>query len=179
MINKTTPSCDHTSVGVIARDDQGRILLIKRKKFPYGWAPPSGHCDGKSYYTACFDEFETETGLRIVGAPRSVIPKNPRKDLKCRRGGQYHYWQIFEVNWKGQLNPNEDETLGAKWCSVEEIRELAEKTRNYIGRMKALSNPAIPASARTSTIEVLEKEWQASPGLEEVWYEFFKELQII
>ncbi len=171
--------CDNTSVGVIARDNQDRILLIERKKFPYGWASPSGHCDGQGYSVACHNEFEEETGLKVIGAPKPLIPKNPRKYFKCRRGGQYHDWQIFEVSWQGELKPNRDETKNAKWYTVDEIRELAEKTRNYVGRMKALSNPAIPASARSSTIEALEKEWQADPGLEPVWYEFFTELRII
>jgi len=171
--------CDNTSVGVIARDDLGRILLIERKKFPFGWAPPSGHCDGKFYPVACFNEFEEETGLRVVGAPKPLIPKNSRKRFKCRRGGQYHDWQIFEVNWRGELRPSQDETKNAKWHTLAEICELAEKTRNYIGRMRALSNPAIPSSAANSTMEVLENEWQSNPGLEPVWYEFFQELKII
>jgi 8-oxo-dGTP pyrophosphatase MutT (NUDIX family) len=122
----TESVCDHASVGVIARDEQGRILLIKRKKYPFGIAPPSGHLDGLSYPVACFKEFEEETGLTVVGAPRPVIPKNPRKDFPCRRGGQYHYWQIFEVSWKGELKPSEDETLGADWYSADQIKVLAE-----------------------------------------------------
>ncbi len=117
--------CDKTSVGVIARDDQGRILLIERMKFPYGWAPPSGHCDGHSYGTAAFKEFEEETGLKIVGVPRPLIPKNPRKYFKCQRGGEYHDWQIFEVNWKGELKPSQEETKNARWCSTEEIQSMA------------------------------------------------------
>ncbi len=172
-------ACDNTSVGVIARDVAGRILLIERKNFPFGWAPPFGHCDDHSYGAAAFREFEEKTGLKVIGAPKPLIPKNPRKNLKCRRGGQYHDWQIFEVDWQGELKPNRDETKNAKWHTVEEIRDLAEKTRNFIGRMIALYNPAIPASAKVSTIEALEKEWQAHPGLEPVWCEFFKELKII
>lgn len=122
----TTDSvCDHTSVGVLAHDEHGRLLLIRRKKPPFGIAPPSGHLDGLTYPVACFKEFQEETGLRVVGAPRPVIPKNPRKDFECRRGGKYHHWQIFEVSWKGELKPSEDETLGAGWYSPEEIKALA------------------------------------------------------
>ncbi len=159
--------CDNTSVGVIALDDQGRILLVERRKFPteilwrakaplqetspsFGWAPPFGHCDDCNYGSAAFREFEEKTGLQIVGAPMPLIPKNPRKNLKCRRGGQYHDWQIFEVNWKGILKPNHDEIINAKWHTSEEIRKLAENTSNLI-----------------------------SPGLELVWCQFFRELTII
>lgn len=171
--------CDNTSVGVIALDDQGRILLVERRKFPFGWAPPFGHCDDHGYGSAAFREFEEKTGLQIVGAPMPLIPKNPRKNLKCRRGGQYHDWQIFEVNWKGELKPSRNETKDAKWHTIEEICELAEKTRNYVGRMRALSNPAIPASVSGPTMETLEREWQTNPGLELVWCQFFRELCII
>lgn len=190
--------CDNTSVGVIARDDQGRILLIERRTFPtelplsatdfvrlmepsssFGWAPPSGHCDGSNYGSAAFREFEGETGLRIVGVPKPLIPQNPRKNFKCRRGGEYHDWQIFEVNWQGELKPSRDETRDVKWHTLKEIRELAEKTKNYKGRMRLLSNPAIFASVGSSTTKALEREWQANPGLELVWYEFFQELKIL
>ena len=171
--------CDNASVGVIARDELGRILLIERKKFPFGWAPPSGHCDGQTYPIACFNEFEEETGLRVVGAPKPLIPQNPRKYFKCRRGGEYHDWQIFEVNWQGELKPSRDETKNAKWHTVEEILELVEKTRNYIGRIRALSNPIVPSSVSIPTIRTLEKDWETNPGLEPVWYEFFRELKII
>ena len=170
--------CDHTSVGVVARDDQGRILMIKRKKYPFGVALPSGHCDGKDYSLACFDEFETETGLKITGAPHPVTLKSPRKDLLCRRGGQYHYWQIFEVDWSGRLSRDKNETLGAGWYAPDEIRLLAEKTKEYLRKLK-LSAQAEEVSWQKSLKESVEKEWQADPGLEVVWYEFFKELNVI
>ena len=127
MTETTIPSCDHMSVGVIAQDSLGRILLIERKKFPFGWAPPSGHCDGLTYPVACFKEFEEETGLTIMGAPKPLIPKNPRKYFKCRRSGEYHDWQIFKVEWQGQLRPSPDETKDVKWCSREEIHLLSRK----------------------------------------------------
>lgn len=193
-MNKETLVCDHTSVGVIARDEQGRILLIERKKFPteflgqlkhgqettpsFGWAPPSGHCDGFSYGVAAFKEFEEETGLKIVGVPKSLIPKNPRKYFKCRRGGEYHIWQIFEVDWQGNLMPSDTETKGARWCAIEEIKEFAKKTERYLWRMKE-SVKAEEESWTRGIQKSIEQEWQANPGLEPVWYEFFKELKII
>ncbi len=117
-------ACDHTSVGVIAHDSERRILLIERT---YGWAPPSRHCDCHTYPVACFEEFETKTGLKIVGAPKPLVPKNPRKYFKCQRGGEYHDWQIFEVDWRRELKPSQDKTESAKWHTIEEICELAEK----------------------------------------------------
>ncbi len=170
--------CDYASVGIIARDSEDRILLVERMKFPFGWAPPSGHCDGLSYGTAAFKEFEEETGLKIIGGLNPLIPKNPIKYFKCRRGGEYHDWQIFEVNWKGELKPSRDETKNAKWHTVEEICELAEKTGCYLQRMQE-SIKAEEQSWVAGIQESIEKEWQANPGLEPVWYEFFQELKII
>lgn len=174
---ETTPSCDHTSVGVIAHDSEGRILLIERRKFPFGWAPPSGHCDGLDYPVACFKEFQEETGLSVVGAPKPTIPKNPRKNYACRRGGQYHHWQIFEVNWRGDLKPSDSETKNARWCSISEIITLGIKTEKYLKELKLACG--LQEELEVSMVKLIEREWQASPGLEPVWCEFFKELDII
>ena len=168
--------CDHMSVGVIAKDPEGRILLIERKKFPFGWAPPSGHLDGFGYSVACFREFEEETGLKVVGAPKPLIPKNPVKYFKCRRGGEYHIWQIFGVDWAGELRPNPDETKSARWHSVKEIKDLAAKTANYLARYRQAE--LVPKSTETIW-QKLDKEWEKNYSLEFVWYEFFQELKII
>ncbi len=170
-------TCDHTSVGALARDFEGKILLIERKKFPFGWAPPSGHLDGKIYPVACFDEFEEETGLKVVGHPSPVTLFKPTKYFKCRRGGQYHIWQIFEVRWQGVLRPNQDETMDARWCSKEDLEELAAKTLSYLEQVKQAK--LLQEELCQAMLKNIEKEWQDNPGLEPVWYEFFKELKII
>lgn len=170
--------CDNTSVGVIARDSRGRILMIERKKYPFGYACPAGHCDGDTYSTACLKEFQEETGLKVVGAPRPVIPKNPRKYNKCRRGGEYHDWQIFEVDWTGEFRQNQKETKWVGWMTVQEVRLLAAKTQEYARRWK-LAEQAEEKSWTEGIRESLEKEWKNSPGLEAVWYEFLQELKII
>ena len=36
--------CDHTSVGMLVWKNK-KILLIERKKAPFGFAPPAGHVD--------------------------------------------------------------------------------------------------------------------------------------
>jgi ADP-ribose pyrophosphatase YjhB (NUDIX family) len=37
--------CDHTSVGIFVWE-KDKLLLIERKKIPYGFAIPAGHVDG-------------------------------------------------------------------------------------------------------------------------------------
>lgn len=176
-MNEKAVVCDHTSVGAIAKDFEGKILLIERKKFPFGWAPPSGHCDGLSYGVAAFKEFEEETGLTLVGAPRPVRIVKSRTYFKCRRGGEYHDWQVFEVNWHGELKPSQDETKNAKWCSLKEINVLAARTADYLAR-RGLAELVQEELTQAMWLD-LDKEWQANPGLEPVWYDFFRELKIV
>ena len=172
-------ACDHTSVGVIARDTQGKILMTERKKFPFGFAPPAGHCDGDQYPLACCKELTQETGLEVVSAPKPLILiKNAKTQNMCRRGGLYHFWQVFEVQWKGRLQPSQDETKWVGWMSVEEIRILAAKTQEYLQRLK-LAEKAEEKSWTASIKESIEKQWQEAPGLEVVWFDIFQELKII
>ena len=156
--------CDNTSVGIIARNDEGKILIIQRRKPPYGFAPPAGHLDGDTYPKACMKEFHEETGLWVVGAPRPImLPGGRIRENKCRReGGEHHEWHIFEVDWTGTLKRNEEETLGIGWLTSDQIKILAERTERYLAEWM-----------------VDEGSWILNPGLEPIWYEFFKELEII
>ncbi len=154
--------CDHTSVGVILTDDQNRVLLILRAKFPSGYAAPAGHVDnhGALEQTAVGEDRE-EVGFDI---PLSDLWKtkiaNKRVDLPCRRpGGNYHDWTVYEIEkYSGRLDPDERETKGANWHTREQVQELAERTRQY------------QAGA------IGEAEWQQDPGLEPVWLLHFVEL---
>lgn len=155
MIDKI---CDNTSVGMIVKKE-GKILLIERKKFPYGFAPPAGHLDGDTYETAARRELKEEVGLN---SRRICLLTEGRKDNPCRRqGGSWHYWKIFEVKAAGKIKRNNKETKQAGWYSGKEIQNLAARTRKYLGG------------------EISEREWQQSPGLESVWYEWMSEMKII
>lgn len=166
--------CDHASVGALAKDFENRILLICSN---IGWAPPSGHLDGQTYPVACFNKFEEGTGLKIVGAPKPITPRNSRKYFKCERGGEYHDWQIFEVRWQGELKQSSGQTNNARWFSVKEISALASRTADYLSRR---GQAELVQEELTQAIwRYLDKEWQVNFGLEPVWYEFFRELKII
>ncbi len=151
--------CDNKSVGMLIWKND-KLLLIERKMFPFGFAPPAGHVDDKgSFENAAKEEVQEEVGLNPINI--KLIAEG-RKDNKCRRkGGDYHYWKIYEVEAKGELNPSEDETKQAGWYTKGQIKELSEKTIKYVSG------------------KINEKDWEANPGIEPVWYEWFKELEII
>ncbi|OGM76683.1 hypothetical protein A2210_01515 [Candidatus Woesebacteria bacterium RIFOXYA1_FULL_40_18] len=152
-------TCDNKSVGMLIWKD-GKLLLIERKLFPFGFAPPAGHIDDKgSFENAAKEEVQEEVGLNLI---KLKLLTEGKKNNKCRReGGSWHYWKIYEVKANGELKPSHDETKQAGWYDKDDIKKLANKTRLYLeGR-------------------ILEDKWQESPGLESVWYEWFKELGII
>lgn len=151
--------CDNKSVGMIIRND-GRLLLIERRKPPFGFAPPAGHVDDKgSFENAAKEEVEEEVGL--IAKVIKLVAEG-RKNNRCRReGGSWHYWKVYEVETEGELKRSEDETKQAGWFSVDEIKFLTERTQDYL------------------VGKISEDEWQESPGIEPVWAEWFQQLEII
>jgi len=154
-----TKVCDNKSVGMIIRQGD-EILLIERKKPPFGFAPPAGHVDNKgSFDNAVKEEVEEEVGL--TSREIKLIAEG-RKENPCRReGGTWHYWKIYQVETDGDIRRSEDETKQAGWFSVDQISSLAQKTQKYLAG------------------KIPEEEWEQSPGLEPVWLEWFKELGIL
>ena len=151
--------CDNKSVGMLVYKNES-LLLIERKKFPFGFAPPAGHVDDKgTFENAAKEEIEEEVGLTPL---KIELIKEGRKENPCRReGGTWHYWKIYKVEAEGDIKRSEDETKQAGWFTNDQIKELAQRTEIY--RAGKLS----------------EEEWQKAPGIEPVWYDWLKELQII
>lgn len=156
---KKVMACDNKSVGMLIRRGD-EILLIERKKFPFGFAMPAGHVDDKgSFEDAAREEVEEEVGFKATALKQL---KEGKKNNLCRRpGGSWHYWKVYEVEVEGNLSPSEEETKQVGWYSKEEIERLAERTEEYLAG------------------NISEVEWEANPGLEIVGYEWFKELGII
>jgi ADP-ribose pyrophosphatase YjhB (NUDIX family) len=150
--------CDHTSVGIVVWRD-GKLLIVERKKFPYGFAPPAGHRDGdRTGVIAAARELTEETGLH---APSLTQIYAVQKANPCRRqGGTHHNWEIFEEQSpQGRLRLSTDETVGGSFVDKKRFMVLMEATRKFrIGR-------------------ITEDEWQKRGGMELVWFEMFLELQ--
>lgn len=153
------PNCDNTSVGMfIWKND--KLLLIERKKFPFGFAVPAGHVDDHgSFEDAAREEVEEEVGLKVTNL--KLIAEG-RRENPCRRpGGTWHYWKQYETEVRGNLKPSQDETKKVGWYAKAEIKKLAQRTEKY------------------NNGEISEVDWELSPGLEKYFYEWVKELNII
>lgn len=151
--------CDNKSVGMLVwRNDQ--LLLIERKKPPFGFAPPAGHVDDdKSFEVAAKRELKEEVGLE---ADTIELLIEGRKNNPCRReGGNWHYWKIYKVEAESEIKRSEDETRQASFYGKDILLSLADKTEKYLRG------------------DIVQNDWESSPGLEPVWYEWLKELKII
>jgi ADP-ribose pyrophosphatase YjhB (NUDIX family) len=151
--------CDHTSVGILVWRGAD-LLLIERRNAPIGYAPPAGHVDEQgSFERAAKLELYQEVGLV---ADQLELLAEGRKDNRCRReNGTWHYWKIYEANVSGQVRLSPRETRGFIWAAPRVVQELVERTERYSRNL------------------IDEMEWITKPGLEPIWVEWFKELNII
>lgn len=154
-----TKKCDNKSVGMLAWRDN-KLLLIERKKPPFGFAPPAGHLDeDDSFEHSAKRELMEEVGLNSKNIELLI---EGRKENPCRReGGSWHYWKIYKIETSGEIKRSEDETKQANFYSKNDLLLLASKTEKYISG------------------DINQDDWEKSPGLEPVWYEWLKELKII
>lgn len=151
--------CDHTSVGMLVfRDD--KLLVIERRKPPYGFAPPAGHVDERSSFDeAAREELREEVGLE---ANHLALAAEGKKNNPCRRPcGTWHYWKIYRATVTGRVRRSHDETKQVRWCSPVELERLAGRTRAYLAGM------------------ISDDDWMRSPGLEPVWMDWLIALGIL
>lgn len=156
--NPKQKTCDHKSVGILVfRDDE--LLLIERKKFPFGFAPPAGHVDEHgSFEEAARNELKEEVGLDALNLK---LVKEGRKENPCRRGSTWHYWKIYQTEVQGKIKPSKEETKQAGWYDRGALQQLADRTKDYLAKA------------------IKEEDWQEQPGLEPVWHDWLSELGII
>lgn len=151
------PACNNTSVGILSIDEQGRVLLLERKKFPFGMACPAGHVEeGETYEHAAVRELQEETGYQ---ATELTLRLEIGIANQCRRpGGTWHLWRVYQAQVAGELIHNTDEASQVGWFPWQDILEWKLRTEAYQAGY------------------ILEQDWQAWPGLEPVWYDFFHRL---
>jgi len=151
--------CDHTSVGMLVWENN-KLLLIERRKPPFGFAPPAGHIDGdNSFEESAQRELREEVGL---GIKKLQLLIEGRMDYPCRReDGNWHYWKIFQVETNDDIKINLDEVKQANFYAKDDLLTFSIKTEKYLRG------------------DIKQNDWEKSPGLELVWYEWLKKLNII
>jgi 8-oxo-dGTP diphosphatase len=69
------------TVDCIVELSGGRIVLVKRKNPPLGWALPGGFVDrGEALHDACVREVKEETGLEVTMLEQFFTYSDPARD---------------------------------------------------------------------------------------------------
>ena len=120
-------------VGVVAHDQEGRLLLVRRGVGPGRglWALPAGFVDAdEDPRVAAAREAYEETGLRVeVGAVVDVYPTPGR--------GGASFFLAFEATVVGGELAAADDALDAGFFGPDDLPELAfESTRDAARRVR-------------------------------------------
>ena len=158
---QSTPTCNHTSVGVIVQR-YGSLLLIERQTFPIGIACPAGHVDeGETYEQAAYRMLHEQTGLEAYSL--ELVAEGRRYQACTRPSGLYHFhdWKVYQayVTYGQELRENTDACID--WYTPQYVSYFARRTELH------LSEQLSPT------------QWQADPGLEVVWYHFLRQVKLI
>jgi ADP-ribose pyrophosphatase YjhB (NUDIX family) len=100
-------------VRAVIRDDQGRVLLMRRSDFGY-WSLPGGAMElGQSATEALAREVMEEVGLEVIKATAFALYSNPSNTVIYPNGDQVQPFAVaFLVDeWSGVPRPDGDESL--------------------------------------------------------------------
>ena len=80
----------------------GKIVLIKRKNPPFGWALPGGFVDyGESFEDAAVREAFEETGLMLRALEQFHTYSNPNRDTRMHTASTVYLAQSDEIPTAG------------------------------------------------------------------------------
>ncbi|MBI1975191.1 MAG: NUDIX domain-containing protein [Parcubacteria group bacterium] len=159
---------------MIVTGEKGEILMVERKQYNPGFAPPAGHLDGLTPVEAVKKELTEEVGLVAddVVVKFTVTLPNPCK----RDGGTYHEWTVVAIpRWHGEVQPSQEETKQAQWIDRATLDSLVQRLEDFT-KSRGLSLDVLPALVRATNED---PDWKAHPGLEPPWYHLLKMADII
>lgn len=167
--------CDNKSAGVLVWNN-GKLLMIERKKYNPGFAIPAGHLDGGSPESGARRELVEEIGLTAGSLEKKLIFAMPNT---CKReGGSFHEWTLFEArDWSGEISASEEEVKGYCWVDRAELLSLKTDLEAFAERKNLsliLENLPLVVQATNE-----DGEWGKNPGLEPPMYFLFKKLGLI
>lgn len=112
----------HRSVAAVIKKD-GRILMLDRVNFPFGWACPCGHIEeNETPEEALIRETKEEVGIDVE--KYGLIHHEFIEWNECKRGVRGHDFFVYEITrWSGEMKGN-FESKGMRWISKEEIKNL-------------------------------------------------------
>ena len=128
----------------IIKDEDGKILLVRRRDNGQ-WDLPAGGIELGESITDCLKrEVKEETGLDVIEAVPIALYTEPRFSMTTAYGGKF---QIFTVNflvteWQGQLLKQTNETTDARFYALNDLPELSpahaeslQDLQNYTGKL--------------------------------------------
>jgi ADP-ribose pyrophosphatase YjhB (NUDIX family) len=116
------------TVDTIIRMDDGRVVLIKRKYEPHGWALPGGFVDyGESLEEAAVREAREETGLEV-----ELIRQMHTYSEKSRDPRGHTVSTVFIARGRGKLEAGDDAGEAATFLQEELPKDMVFDHRQIL-----------------------------------------------
>lgn len=108
------------AVDGLVRDAQGRVLLIRRKNPPEGWALPGGFVDvGEDPTAACAREVREETGVAVAVESLGGVYGRPDRDPRGHTVSIVYRCRVIGGSPEGA-----DDAAEARFFTPEEVASL-------------------------------------------------------